>query len=565
MNPLRLSPASLHRALGAWRDTLGGEPLHRELAERLRLLILDGRLPLGARLPSERALAEELGLSRTTVASAYDALRASGHAASRQGSGTVATLPGPALIPSKPLAEAGLVDLSRASLPASRFVPPALRTAAEELPTFLSGTGYDLRGLPHLRTKIARHYTERGLPTRPEQVMVTLGAQHAIHLLAAALLRPGDRALVEAPTYPPAAEALRLAGARLVTTPVVSTGPSLPDDGAPGPGARVAAGGGLAGGPGKRGVAADATAGLGSATDAGGPTGPTRPTGPTADGWDAEQFAATLRRATPTLAYLMPVRHNPTGSSMSRATRAAVLAAARDSGTILVIDETTASLDLSGVGPGSAFGDDADAAAAGVVRASETPTSPRGLGRRAAASVVHLGSLGKLFWGGLRVGWIRAEPEIVERCIAARPAHDLGTPVVEQLAAAHLLEAWDEAVAERAEQLRASAAALSRLAAEHLPGWVVPPVEGGLAAWAVLPHAASSALAIAAREHGVLIPAGPWFGVDGGAFERFVRIPITVGVDELERAIPALGAAWAEVSGHLGVGPAGPGRAVELV
>ncbi|RII41421.1 PLP-dependent aminotransferase family protein [Galactobacter valiniphilus] len=559
MNPLRLSPASLHRALGAWRDTLGGEPLHRELAERLRLLILDGRLPLGARLPSERALAEELGLSRTTVASAYDALRASGHAASRQGSGTVATLPGPALIPSKPLAEAGLVDLSRASLPASRLVPPALRTAAEELPTFLSGTGYDLRGLPHLRAKIARHYTERGLPTRPEQVMVTLGAQHAIHLLAAALLRPGDRALVEAPTYPHAAEALRLAGARLVTTPVVSTRPSPPDDGVPGPGARVAAGGGGAGGHAERGAAANAAA------DAGSAAGLVGPTSPVPDGWDAEQFAATLRRATPALAYLMPVRHNPTGSSMSRATRAAVLAAARDSGTILVIDETTASLDLSGVGPGDAFGDDVDATAAGVVRASETPTNPRGLGRRAAASVVHLGSLGKLFWGGLRVGWIRAEPEIVERCIAARPAHDLGTPVVEQLAAAHLLDAWDEAVAERAEQLRASASALSRLASEHMPGWVVPPVEGGLAAWAVLPHAASSALAIAAREHGVLIPAGPWFGVDGGAFERFVRIPVTVGVEELERAIPALGAAWAEVSSHLGMGPAGPGRAVELV
>jgi DNA-binding transcriptional MocR family regulator len=533
MNPLRLSPASLSRALGAWRESLGGEPLHRELAERLRLLILDGRLSLGSRLPSERALAEELGLSRTTVASAYDALRGSGHAASRQGSGTVATLPGPALHPSKPVAAEGLVDLSRASLPASLLVPPALRTAAEELPAFLSGTGYDLRGLPHLRAKIARHYSDRGLPTRPEQVMVTLGAQHAIHLLASALLRPGDRALVEAPTYPHAADALRGAGARLVTTPVVSAaGRSLPDDGGPGTGASVAAAGGRVGG---------------------------------ADGWDAEQFGATLRRAQPTLAYLMPVRHNPTGSSMSRATRAAVLAAARDAGTVLVVDETTASLDLTGVGPGPAFGDDVDAAAAGVLRASETPAPPRGLGRRSAASVVHLGSLGKLFWGGLRVGWIRAEPEIVERCIAARPAHDLGTPVVEQLAAAHLMDEWDQAVRERADQLCASAAALTRLGREHLPGWDIPPVGGGLAAWARLPEAASSALAIAAREHGVLIPAGPWFGVDGGAFERFVRLPITVGVAELEVAIPALGAAWAEVSGHLGTGPAGPGRAVELV
>jgi len=523
MSPSQFSPAALQatalaRLLGRWDDA---GPLHRGLAERIRLLILDGRLPLGVRLPSERGLAEALGLSRTTVAAAYEALRTTGHARSRRGSGTVTELPGPARPASVAPAARGLLDLTRAALPAASLVAGALRSATQDLPLFLGHAGYELRGLPHLRARIADHYTERGLPTDPDEVLVTLGGQHAIHLLASTVIRRGDRALVEAPTYPHAMGALREAGARLVVTPVHSVAPGTqPDGGRP---------------------ASAAGAGTMPAPRPGVP-------GPE-DGWDAAGLASTLGTARPALAYVMPRHHNPTGSTMSPATRAALLRAAAAGGTLVVADETTAGLSLDGSPPGPALGGEADAGFAG----------PGGR-RRDGAGVAHIGSLGKLFWGGLRIGWIRAERALINRVVAGRPAHDLGTPIVEQLAAAELLDRLPEAVAERAVQLRQASSALARLAPEWLPGWELPPVAGGLASWARLPSPSSSALAIAAREEGLLLPAGPWFGVDGRSFERFVRLPLTLEAAELDTVVPALSRAWARVEQASAASPGGRGQ-----
>ncbi|WP_029088593.1 PLP-dependent aminotransferase family protein [Brevibacterium album] len=484
MNAQRISPVSLVRALGAW----GGDgPLHRCLTSRLRLLVLDGRLPLDARLPSERALSEALGVSRTTVATAYDALRESGYARSRRGSGTVVALPGPVhAAPAVPGAE-GMLDLGRASLPAAALVPEAVRAAAEELPRYLPDSGYDGRGLPHLRAEIAGYYSARGLPTDPAQVLVTLGAQHAIHLLAQVLVRPGDRALLEAPTYPHALDALRAARARVLTMPV-AVGPEASSS---------------------------------------------------ADGWDVESGIGTLRRARPALAYLMPDLHNPTGATMPSADRERLVAAAAEAGTAVLSDETTALLRLEAQSS-------AEAALPRPLGAEGNGPGSGGGRARGAGGVVHIGSAGKLFWGGLRVGWIRADRGLIERLVAARTSFDLGTPVVEQLAVALLLRRLPEVLAERAGQLSAGARALARLSARHLPDWEVPEARGGLTVWARLPHPASSSLALAAHARGVLLPAGPRFGPDGAAFERFVRMPLTAGPKEWQAAMPALAAAWQE-------------------
>ncbi|HEX3005274.1 MAG TPA: winged helix-turn-helix domain-containing protein, partial [Angustibacter sp.] len=83
MSDRRLGVRALASLLGAWPAS--GVPAYAALAARVRLLVLDGRLPVGVRLPPERELAATLGLSRTTVSAAYDVLRESGHAASRQG------------------------------------------------------------------------------------------------------------------------------------------------------------------------------------------------------------------------------------------------------------------------------------------------------------------------------------------------------------------------------------------------------------------------------------------------------------------------------------------------
>src|SRR3954449_10899965 len=98
MNPDRgVSGPHLARLLGEWRSS---GPAYASLARALRLLVLEGRLPLRTRLPGERELAEALGVSRTTATAAYAALREQGFLVSRRGSGSWTGLPGdPRLAP----------------------------------------------------------------------------------------------------------------------------------------------------------------------------------------------------------------------------------------------------------------------------------------------------------------------------------------------------------------------------------------------------------------------------------------------------------------------------------
>src|SRR6185369_15863904 len=81
-------------------------------------------------------------------------------------------------------------------------------------------TGYDPSGVPDLRAAIADRFTARGLPTSPEQIMVTSGALGALSVVARAYLGPGDRVLMESPTYPNAIAALRRSGVRPVGLPL---------------------------------------------------------------------------------------------------------------------------------------------------------------------------------------------------------------------------------------------------------------------------------------------------------------------------------------------------------
>src|SRR5438067_9109688 len=87
---LAMTGGELRHLLGAWQ---GGGPGYATLAGALRSLVLDGKLPVRARLPSERELAAALGVSRTTTAAAYDLLRGEGFVESRRGSGSRVALP----------------------------------------------------------------------------------------------------------------------------------------------------------------------------------------------------------------------------------------------------------------------------------------------------------------------------------------------------------------------------------------------------------------------------------------------------------------------------------------
>lgn len=455
----RVSARALTAALGGWRTR---EPAYEALADGIRLLCLDNRLAPRTALPAERELAATLRVSRSTVAAAYRSLRDSGHIASLRGSGSV-TLPLRRRDPGRAASGEGSIDLQQASPPAWPGLAGVMAEVAATSAALVARSGYDVFGRPELRSAIADHYAARGIPTAPAEIVVTTGAQSAIHLLAAVLLGRGDRVLIETPTYPHAADALRRAGARLTGVPVT-----------------------------------------------------------TAQGWDLDRAEQAFARTLPVLAYLMPDFQNPTGRSMSAQERATIASAAERAGTIVVLDETTADLDID--------------------RGSVAP----GFGDGYPSSIVRIGSLGKTVWGGLRVGWIRAEADLIRRLIAARSAHDLGTPEFEQAVAAQLLPRFDEIVEQRSHLLRAGRDAAVRGLRTSLPEWRIPDVHGGVSLWIELDAPLSSAVVMDARSRGLLLSAGARFSVDGG-HDRHLRVPFTSPPDDLERAVGILAESWPRV------------------
>ena len=225
---LQMDPIELGERLGRWSSGRG--PLPVLLAARLRRLIDEGDLPPGEPLPPDRALAAALTVGRSTVVAAYDLLSRDGRIVRRRGSGTRVAgnePPGPRPTTGAPIflhllePRDGVIPLACAAPDAP---PPELADAYARIVPRLAGTsgdiGYHPAGYSALRRAIAERYTARGVRTGPERILVTTGAQQALSLLARALLAPGDRVLVEAPTYPGALEAFREEGAMLRPLPI---------------------------------------------------------------------------------------------------------------------------------------------------------------------------------------------------------------------------------------------------------------------------------------------------------------------------------------------------------
>ncbi|MCU1678929.1 MAG: putative GntR-family transcriptional regulator [Frankiales bacterium] len=471
---------SLGRHLAGWQSASSGRGgAATRLSTAIAAQLLDGRIALHTRLPSERDLATELHVSRTTIATAYARLREQGFLTSRRGAGSWTAMPQRStramapLVPGAFVAE-GTIDLGCAAPGASASaIVDAFTAAADALPAELiragsyADHGYHPHGLEVLRAVLAERFTARGLPTTADQILVTVGAQGAISLLAQVLLRERDVVLIEQPSYPNAADALRRSRARLVGVPL------------------------------------------------------------TADGWD-EAFADALAQSRPKLAYVIPEFQNPTGALMTAAEREELVRAARAAGTLLIADETLVDLPLDG---------------------QEMPPPVAAFDRD--GRVITIGSLSKAFWGGMRIGWIRATPRLIRQLGAARSSIDMGTPVVDQLAGVHLLARSAELVGARRSELVHGRDILEAALREHLPDWRWTRPTGGLSLWVTLDRPVSTALTDAAERHGLHLAAGPRFGLDG-TLERFLRLPFTLPADELREAAVRLAAASADLDerGH---------------
>ncbi|MGK5628159.1 PLP-dependent aminotransferase family protein [Streptomyces sp. URMC 123] len=471
--------AQLARQLGSrqgpFRDGAAGGrrvPAYRSLADSVRLLVLEGHVPVAARLPAERELAAALAVSRTTVAAAYEALRGEGFLESRRGAGSWTAVPAGSPLPTRalhplpPEAAGTMIDLGCAALPAPEpWLSRAFRAALDELPPYAHTHGDYPAGLPVLRQALADRYTARGVPTMPEQIMVTTGAMGAVAAICRLFAGRGERIAVEAPSYANVLQLMREAGARLVP---------------------VAMADGLA-------------------------------------GWDLPAWRQVLRDAAPRMAYAIADFHNPTGALADEGQPRQLVEAARAAGTVLVVDETMADLVLD----------------EGV----EMPP-PACAFDPAGGTVVTIGSASKAFWAGLRMGWVRAAPDVIRSLVAARAYADLGSPVLEQLAVTWLLggEGWAAAADVRRDQARSNRDALVAAVRRHLPDWEFAVPHGGLTLWARTGGLSGSRIAEAGERLGVRVPSGPRFGVDG-AFEGFVRLPFTVGGAVADTAAARLAAA----------------------
>jgi DNA-binding transcriptional MocR family regulator len=456
----------LVRLLNGW--SVGAGAMHTQLAERLRQLVATGELPAGVRLPSERALAEGIGVSRNTVGAAFDELRGEGVLASRQGDGTYVSAAGRSGVVRGDdrlrsfvagRANSQVVDLRSAALPGLDLVAEELDRLDGTGFTELLGThGYIPGGLPALREAIAGYYRDQGLPTGAEQILVTSGAQQALRLIATGLLERGSVVLVEEPTFRGAIEVLRAAGARLVPVP-----------------------------SGEGGV-------------------------------DVTALATALRATRPALVLLQTAGHNPTGSVLGDSGRARVAALANQSGVPFLDDAAVADALIDG-------------------------PMPRPLAAFGGDPVITIGSASKSFWGGLRVGWVRASPDMVGELASVKGAEDLGTSLVAQVLATRLLSRIDEARAQRRAGLGSARDALLEWLAEQLPAWRPTRPAAGASLWVRLPRAGATAFAARAERAGVAVLAGPTFSCRDG-LDDHLRVAFASPPDRVLAGVRRLAATW---------------------
>jgi DNA-binding transcriptional MocR family regulator len=231
---------------------------------------------------------------------------------------------------------------------------------------------------------------------------------------------------------------------------------------------------------------------------------------------------------------LIPDFHNPTAAIMTDEERGAWARELRRHDIVPVVDESLRDVNLDGV---------------------ELPPSYASYDPRA----VLVDSASKSFWGGLRVGWVRAPHDLVMPLVQARMTLDLGTAAFEQLVLSELLLHGSETAAAGRATLRAGRDHLLAELAAELPTITAARPAGGLSLWLTLPDRISSQLTAAASRHGLLLTPGPRFFAGAGvAGERHLRLPYTQSAPTLSEAVRRLRLAYDDVRGGTSMADAPP-------
>jgi len=336
-------------------------------------------------------------------------------------------------------------------MPAPEFFPvDEVRAAAERV---LRDSGRQAlqysttEGYRPLRELIARHTTRFDLDVTPENILITSGSQQALDLLGKILINPGDRILVEAPTYLGALQAWNAYGAEYVPVPI--------DEG----GMQVAA------------------------------------------------LEAALRTG-PKFMYVLPNFQNPTGVTLRGDRRRRIVALADRYGVPIVEDDPYGQLRFEGTHQSPL------AVLAG--RDHETGNfCYRG-------NVIYLSTFSKILTPGLRLAWVVAPPEVIDKLVQAKQGTDLNSPLLNQMLAYEVAQDGflDRHVRRLRHVYRERRDTMLRGLAEHFPAevrWTQP--EGGLFLWVTLPADmdAGRLLQAALPRKVAFVPGAPFYPCGGGA------------------------------------------------
>lgn len=454
-------------------------PLHRKLADSLVAAIERGDLGPGERLPAERTLARSLAVSRSTVVAAYDHLRAEGWIERQQGSGTRVRWTTPAS------ATAG----GRVTVPGGSG-DMIFRRLMEGPGSVISLAAAIVPGSPII-SEVTGSFTTRELDDMLQgSGYMPLGLPALRREIAVFLSRNGlptvsEQVLVTAG----AQQAISLAATLLVRPgdTVLVENPSFSGclDAVRAAGARLA------------------------------------PVPIDDDGVDVDILEQLADRTSPAAVYLMPSFHNPTGVMLSESKRRRIARLAADRNLPIIED---------------------NALQIARFRADEPPPAIAAYASE-GAPVLTIGSLSKVLWGGLRVGWVRADETMIGRLGHCKAVHDLGSPVFTQAVAARLVPRLDEVQAQRGRELSSYLGRAQALLAQHVPDWSWRAPEGGLALWVKLPAGDGGEFCQVALRHGVEVVPGVTMSPDG-SFADHLRLAL-VAPPMLDEAIARLGQAWA--------------------
>jgi len=468
--------------LGFRPDPNAAEPLYVQLAAALSEAIRDGRIPIGARLPSERLYAKALGVSRTTVTSAYQELTAMGLMRGHVGRGAIVIADDPDRTPAGAIAWSQLaarlvqaapstgdaIDSGRISFADgwlhSSLIPHAAlaacaATAARD--PMLVNQAAPLLGLPGLQAALIDTLRTNGVKSTPGELLITGGAQQGLNVVARALISPGDAVVCESPTWYGAVRAFRAAGADVVS------------------------------------VAMDH------------------------EGIDPDALEDALVRVRPKFVYLIPSYQCPTGRLLSLQRRRRILAICTRLRTPILESHV--------------YGD---------ISFGEKVPSLKSLD--SAGLVLHQGSASKTISPALRLGWLVAPRAAMDLLAPAKASLDLSTPALMQAVLAGFLNsgAYARHLPKYREQLRARRDALIGALATHCPELRYARPQGGLYLWAQLPKLLpAQELEAAAAAAGVLVRSGDSF-LANGANSSHIRLCFAApALEEIGGGVQRLGKA----------------------